>query len=260
MEKSILVAIDFSDNALDALAYAELYAKDNEIGKVVLFHSIEDLTKKEASEKLDDWIESRNTSLEYIHFLNTQDFNDGIQEVNETYNIDCIFMGITGRHKIGQKLIGSQVFKLVEHIPVPLVVVPAGVSYMKIDNAALALGFDPALKEKVPYEAIKAWKNEVKSHLTIINVGNKKEDKQSVYQGLTDVFEMFDDIEPAYHFPTGSDVAELILEFINANHIQILLSVSGSYGFLERLFNPSVTKKIAYASNVPLMIFPQNKS
>ncbi len=260
--KPIIVAIDFSENSRDALQYAFQYGASIGNVPVVLYHSMEPNTFEEVGnfvQQLKEWGSEGSGNLKLYFETNKYSLEDGIELLIEKYDAGLVIMGITGKNKIGQKLIGSQVFKTVENAMIPVMIIPAGVIYEPIKHVALAIPFIPELKERVPHVEILKWIRALKAGLTIINVGQKKEDKQDIYQGLAALFEMFDEDEAEYHFPSGSNVAGLILDYVKKNEVQMIASISGSYGFLERLFKPSVTKKVAYGSKVPMIVFPQHE-
>lgn len=257
-KKTILIAIDFYKNSIDAFHYAVEYALQQEIEELILLNCLEyEENRKHALEEMDNLIADYKDKVNFNVIVSDNNLALSLQNIQKEKHIDFVFMGITGQNKIGQKLIGSQVFELMQSSKTPLWIIPEDTKYQKIEHAALALPFLPNLKSITPYQEIKTWLKENQSKLTIINVGSRREEKEQVYNGLREMFEMFDDIEPAYHFPSGGQVADLILEYINKNSFQVLINMSGTYGVLERLFSPSVTKKLAYNSPVPFIIYPR---
>lgn len=259
-KKTILIAIDFYKNSIDAFKYGIAYAMENKVDEVILLHSVEyEDNKKNALQKMEDLTSSYKELISFQFTISDYNLSLTVNNIEKEQRLAFIFMGITGKNKIGQNLIGSEVFNLMQCASTPIWIIPENTVYQKIEQAALALPFIPELIEVTPYEEIKALIKEHQAKLTIINVGNRRDEKEQVYQGLREMFAMFDDIEPAYHFPSGNQVADLILDYINKNSFQVLINLVGTYGVLERLFSPSVTKKIAYNSPIPLIIYPRKE-
>src|SRR5690606_8017990 len=113
------------------------------------------------------------------------------------------------------------------------------------------------LAEQVPHNEIKSFIKEVGANLMIINVGSLRDKtaKPVLYSALKDIFDLFDELLPAYHFPTSANTADSIASFAMDNHAQLLISIAGNNGFFQRMVPPSVTKRLGYTSAVPLLIY-----
>ncbi len=168
-----------------------------------------------------------------------------------------VVMGMTGQNKIGQKLIGSNVFWISQNIAVPVLVIPAGTRFEKIKNIGLALPLLPDMKNYIPEMAIKSVLEKLNANLMVVNVGEKSDNrsKATLYAGLSDIFHLFDELVPSYHFLTNKNTLNSLLEFSEDNHVDILISISGKEGILQRLLKPSISKNLAYRSQIPLLLY-----
>lgn len=263
---AVLVPIDFSENSLDAAQYALGWLRQLKMNKVVLYHSnasenTSGETLVKALENIKERLSSEN-GVTITCVVNTQPLSEGIAVLVREYQVSLIIMGITGRNKAGQKLIGSSVFLVSQSAEVPVLVVPAGSRFEKIENIALALPITADLKNHIPHGGIKALVRALHANLMIVNVGRSRDKtpKPVLYSGLGDMFDMFDELGPSYHFFTGRNTASSIAGFARDNNAQLLISISGQYGFLQGMFKSSVTKMLAYDSAVPLLIYRSEKS
>ncbi|HLT87411.1 MAG TPA: universal stress protein [Sphingobacterium sp.] len=259
--KTLLVPIDFSENAIDAVQYAVHWSNQLESERIILYHSsntdstANDIHSKEL-ENIKEGLSSKD-KLEVICIVNNDGLTEGVVALVREYQVSFIVMGITGRNKAGQKLIGSSVFQISENTDVPVLVIPSNTRFTKVENVALALPIIADLKDYTPHTAIETLVNTLDAKLLIVNVARKKDktSKPVLYMGLQDIFDMFEKMHPTYHFLTAQNTADSVAEFARDNHAQLLISIAGKYGFLQGMFKSSVTKKLAYHSAVPLLIY-----
>jgi len=258
--KTLLVPIDFSENALHALQYAVNWSTQFNGDRIVLYHSnrtgnATDERFLEEMERVKERFPIAKTTL--IGVVNNDKLVDGIAVLIREYQVSMIVMGITGRNKAGQKLIGSCVFKVSENVDIPVLVVPSGAEFRKLENIALALPIMTGLKNHIPSEEIRKFLKKHEANLMIVNVakGKDKTPKSTLYAGLADIFGLFDELDPTFHFLTANYTADRVADFAQDNHAHMLICISGKHGLLREFFKPSVTKKLAYHSTVPLLIY-----
>lgn len=259
----LLIPIDFSQNALNAAQYAVDLAPALKINKVVLYHSIEDeAASREETKKQLEVVKAQLDNREKIEVLciaNYLSLTKGINELADKYKVLLIVMGLTGRNKVGQILMGSNVFRVSQQITIPLLVVPTHAVFKKIENIGLALPMVPDLGESFPHQAIKTLIKRLKASLSIINVGDGKKEsrasKEMLYAALKVMFEVYEELSPSYHFPTAKNIVESVVQFTEDNHIELLISTSGKYSFIQGMLRKSISKQLAYQSAVPLLLY-----
>lgn len=267
MEKNILVPIDFSENAFDAALYASGLALEMGVRGIVLYHSDTAASNSRISESADEIVKGMEsiqqrlndqTNLEITCLTDRNELTDGINRIVVSYNVDLVVMGITGRNRLGQRIIGSNVFRVSERAAVPVLIVPSGCKFQKIEHIALAVPIIADLGARIPRETIKQFIDRLGAKLMILNVGmpRDKTPKSILYSALSDLFELFDDDEPSYHFPTATgSTANAISTFASDNHAQLLICISGEQRAFQNLFSRSMTERLGYSSKVPLLIF-----
>lgn len=258
--KTLLVPIDFSENALDAVQYAVNWSTSFNGARIILYHSnstgnATDDSFLEEIERIKERF-SRDR-IKFIGVVNKDKLTDGIAVLVGQYQVSMIVMGITGRNKAGQKLIGSSVFQVSENVDVPVLVVPPQAQFTKLENIALALPILTDLKNKIPSDDILKFVKKHNANLMIVNVAKRKDKTpmSTLYSGLADLFDLFEELDPTFHFLTAKNTADSVADFAKDNHAQLLISIAGKYGFLQRMFKTSVTKTLAYHSTVPLLIY-----
>lgn len=258
---TLLVPVDFSANALDAVRYAVKWSLHLQRSRIILYHSNHDADQSTAI--LRDELGILRDSLqqevreEIIVLVNTEELIEGVHNLIKEFDVSYIVMGVTGRNKVGQKLIGSHVIKLSENINIPVMVIPANTVFQNIEHIALALPIIADLKNNTPVQAIASLIKETQAKLMIVNVGSKndKTSKSILYAGLSDIFDMFEELKPTFHFLTAKNTADSVADFAKNNQAQLLVSIAGRYGFWQGMFKTSTTKKLIYSAPVPLLIY-----
>lgn len=263
MMKTLLVPVDFSENSLDAVQYAFDTMALWDMKQVVLYHSntLEGTPNETLMRELEGIIEAKapDDKANVICIVSNDTLVEGISILTAKFGVSLIIMGITGRNKIGQKLIGSGAFQVSQTADIPVLIIPAKTRFSKMKNIALALPLIADLQDYIPYLEINSLVKALAANLMVVNVARKTDSmpKRVLYAGLKDMFEMFDELEPSYHFLTDQSTAETVAEFAKDNHADLLISIAGNYGFFQGMFKLSVTKKLGYSSPVPLLVYRQ---
>lgn len=121
--KNVLVPIDYSDTSLNAATYAVKMLTGIYGINMILYHVYEKAEHAATSDKelkklkatlFEMGIVKMETVCEQGH-----DFINCLEKFVRENKIDMIIMGITGRNKIGQTLIGSNTLKIVQKKPLP---------------------------------------------------------------------------------------------------------------------------------------------
>ena len=146
---NILVPIDFSEIAMDALDHAVVMAKkyNNEI---TLLH-IEDDTKKAESrmEEMKDKIEKENGVT--VHTLyKTGKVHQVIAQVAEVGNYDSIMMGSNGASGF-QRFMGSNASKVIKSVHLPVIVIKEKANFESYDKIVMPIDLSVESKQKVEW-------------------------------------------------------------------------------------------------------------
>lgn len=275
---TILVPVDFSATSLNAARYAVRMSRQLKAQKLILFHTyggsyqildqgaeVVYETTKVLLENMKEDLNALQHELNQIAPANLEIDNivsDGflMEEVLDLIpreNIGLIVMGITGKNTIEQKLIGSNTYRLASESPVPVLIVPSKADFTSVRNVALSLKFKAGMMEETPYQDIKEILKELGARLTVLNVADDDHRTlaREVQSGVTASHLMFDDIESHIVYLGNENVVPSITHYVSDNDIQLLIAVTHKMGFLQSLFKGSVTKQLAFHTDVPLMVF-----
>lgn len=278
--KTILVPTDFSLNANKALNYAAELAKLAG-AKIIIVH-VTDLTHTSISENVilpesfdKEIIESANKELDiYVEatasitgkHVEKQLYNgfvsDAIQQACKENNPDIIIMGTLGNAGIKEKLFGSITAKIISNVDVPVLAIPLMYEWEMPQNILLAVKefkdnpdvlnpvFNIARILKAPIH-VSIFTDEDQAHA--IDYLQNSRDLELFTNHMQKANEDIKiETAPLY----GHQFEEAIVEYITKTHTGLLVMITHKRNFLESIFNRSLTKKMSYHTNIPLLSLP----
>jgi nucleotide-binding universal stress UspA family protein len=271
--KTILVPLDFSETSDNALEYAVGIA--NELNaKLVLLHTIQ---MPVASYELEPVALTINSNIEFnTNLLNDKankilalypfiapissnvemgDLNNNIKNYVNEKNVDLIVMGITGKSSnISKVVFGSNAISVSKKSEVPVIIVPNNCRYSGIKNIAYACDYKEHLEGSNDLIEIKNIAEIFKALLNVIHIIPDGHLLSEIEVETDDYIES--QLENVLHrtfiFPRNN-IVNTILSFIKKQKVDLIVMEQANHSFFHELFYPSVTKEIAFSSNVPVM-------
>lgn len=274
--KNILVLTDFSDAAVNAARYAAAFATRVEAGNIIIYHStslplatdipfeissraIDERDIKTKLDRLKDDMSSLVSSE--ITISTRRDERVLISAVNmlaEQLQLGLVVMGTTGRSNLKEILIGSNTTTIARECRNPLLIVPAGAQFEEIERVVFACDLKK-VSETTPVEAIKTVIATLNAKLLILNVGDDQDFNPDMIKELTDLHRLRGDEQPEYHYTQHEDLVTGIMDFAIKQKAQLVITVPKQYGFFEGLFHRGLTKRLAYHTHLPLLLFKEDK-
>lgn len=288
--KDILVPIDYSDYSILACRYAIKIAKKSN-GRITLFHTfyspaydLVELTggihtqqqlREDITEKLLD--NEKEIAYEFISKLEAfSDFSKADKSLiklelrpgiakDEIINYcsvekpDIVVMGTRGQSKKANSLFGSITENAIKKLKLPVLAIPENYEFIGEENLKQILfltDFDESdfLSITKLMQFTKLF--EMKIHCIHIgsNAGKWEELKM---QGLQDYFSStyHDEMVNCTILPKKGDLLEALDEYIINNKINLVSLTTRKRNLINQVFKPSITKKIFYHTNIPLLVF-----
>lgn len=272
--ETIVIATDFSGPSMNAAQYAAKLSGDLGIKSIILYHSYDNAPKgldipvhenedttlaHEGSllaleilmEKIKPLL-SKGTDINII--ANDLPLVLGIDRLCDQHNIRLVVAGTTGKSDLKTMLVGSNTISLAEKCPAPLLIVPREAEFERIEKIVFACAMEKVL-ETTPVNDIHYFTKQLEAKLLVLNV--IREDKaikpaMVPQQYLLD--RLLDGLQPSYHFTEEDEIAEGIMDFADDKDANLVITIPKKFGFFESLFKRSVTKKLAYHTEIPLLI------
>ncbi|HEX8355771.1 MAG TPA: universal stress protein [Segetibacter sp.] len=278
--KNLIVPTDFSTGSKNAALYAIELAKVLNVTNIILFHAFQPAPSAiiEAGNTPFPMVEVETVSNishsllqqfklelqahcpENISLQAIDDFssvNDGINEICNKTPVEVIVMGITGTSKIEEVLIGSTAISVMKNTRVPVIIVPEAARYAPVKNIMFACDYKKIV-ETTPVAFIKSILSVTKARLQIVNVSEGKKDalpdkaeQQELLRSIFGGYEVF------FHFIDDTEFITGVNNFVDANNVDMIITVPKKHSFFEGLFKEKHTKKLAFHSRVPIVCVHQ---
>ena len=273
--KKILVPTDFSSNAKNAVDYAVALAK-KEKSKLILLHAfhiqyptseipvamvIEEVSKtqREAEKKLtklcSDISASKKVECDFICKEGLA--MDIVLEISQKIRADLIIMGTKGASGIKEVVFGSNTAIVIEKANCPVIAVPKNASFSGIRNIVFSTDYHESdiLTLKRIVEIAKAFK----SRVNILHAADE-EFKHEIEEELMDSFKKAVSKKIKYNKLSYTIKYSKLLEKVLHQYVKkempdLIAMSTRRRNLLEKIFGSSITKKMAYHSNIPLLAF-----
>jgi len=269
--KTIIAAIDFSENSNNAAFYAADLALA--LGtKLTLCHvCIPPVVISEVpvpGTSIEDLLSFANKELNLLKekiLLKTGDriqvfleIRQGsvITEINDYADLVkpyAVVMGSEKESKLDRVLLGGVTFSALTNLEWPVIIVPSGTRFTIIRKVALACDLIN-VEETIPLQQIKDFVNHFSAELHVLHVdpeGHKSSDALTIE--LSYLKDILRDLHPIYHFFEGDDIEKIITAFLDAEAVDLLFVIPKKYNLFQKLFHRSHTKKLVLQVHTPMM-------
>lgn len=270
--KTILVPIDFSENADKALAAAKqiaaktgakllvMYAYQPYVGDFMIPESI--VTAPIYQQLEDDYrskLDERVSRAQQEGYLADAIWETGgvetavLKQAKEN-SADLIVVGRTGHAAFLDKLIGSAATGIALQAHCPVLIIPPNNEVIRFDQFVYAtqLEFD----EKEILLDVIALTKQLKSKLRLVKVNSDEQlDIQPDGQYIDEIEHELGIGRGEITILNSDHVMDRLEKYCGQIKADLLIVSNRRRGFLEKLLNPSMTKKLTMDTQVPLLVY-----
>jgi nucleotide-binding universal stress UspA family protein len=277
--KRILVPVDFSPTSKKAFRFAVDIASRSGAA-ILLYHLYTPGTKamlgskenileynKRAEEsnlkrlqRLKKSVLADTTEIPVSTIIGRAPIINNILGFAEHNHIDMIVMGTQGASGLKKVTVGSVAAKIMAKSGIPVLLVPEKFEWKSPENIVFISSFHKADKSAWPvvleitklYEAL----------LTLVNISDSEDsltytDKNNFEMYAYGLQREFNDIRIQFKQLKTNSIIKTMENLPEEIPYDLLIMVRRKLGFLNRLFQGSFTKKIAYITTLPLLIAPE---
>lgn len=274
--KNILVPIDFSTCADNAIDFAIESAKFSPL-QIIIHHALEQsdnpytdyvgLNKEFSQSLLHDVKEKLaklKTTLQETKGVVVETcvtnggVREGILQITDDKNIDLVIMGTSGASGIKERLWGSRTSDIILKSRVPVMAIPPNYQWKKPQRILFATNHyekDPAVIETI-FKLAELYSAEL--YVTIVTVDNDDAATFLQHSHETPVYEKKlketfkgDVLTVANLY--GKSFEDTLEDYITKNDIDLLVMVPYKRSLPDRIFSPSITKRMACHTTIPLL-------
>ena len=271
--KKILVPFDFSNTSESALNYAVELSKYLS-AQLILLHadqipvmspelslntiSVQDMKQDslDALKNLADKITLTQGITSGIRYLSKiGNTSEVVSEEVENLGVDFVVMGVTGHgSKFMQSMVGSASVDVSKKIQTPLIIVPPGATFKKIQTIAYACDFSDQVESTASLIKIKYLVTLFAANLHVLHLVPEGHNMSPKETGIGNFVER--SLENTPHKTsviTESNIGLGILEFINAHTVDLLIIEPKKHSVFHKLFLGSTTNELVFNSPVPVL-------
>lgn len=265
--KKILVPTDFSPNATKALDYAVQLSKKAK-AEIFIIHSVESgMTDGEAKDvpgKLDLLTKSieKSEKIKVTNKVYTGISLYAILDSIEEFKIDLVVMGTLGNAKASKKIFGSRTASVIGKSPVPVLAIPLLSEWGTGTDIMLAIN-DFKIEDKT-LDPVILLARCLNSAIQVAIFTDTDDDYVEDYDEHEKKIASFRDAlkkkYPGLEFQAvhlaSKHFKDSVLSWIEKNKISMLVMLTHKRNIIEGIFNRSLTKKLSYHTNIPLLAIP----
>lgn len=275
MSKYILVPTDFSKGAEHALEYAIALARKEKASIIMLhaFHptymppdsvSVKIKDKEAVAEKRSkDILTALSSGIVKTKNIKCEIMSrpglavDVILEAIKEKKPQMVIMGTKGATGMKEVIVGSNTAKILEYARCPVIAVPENSAFKGINKITYAtdyLGSDvTALKKLV--EIAKPFQAEI----NVLHVSDEEftqdTDKELLNKFKVLALKKLNYNKVRFQLEYGSNIEKALQEHLKQEQPDILAMSTHYRGIIDKIFGKSVAKKMAYHSQVPVLVF-----
>lgn len=272
MSKKILFPTDFSDASKNAFIYALKLA--NNIGAEVVtvhvyqvphahfvnaaeyLHEVYNVAELSNFENYRDEVpefraiaQANNLShVKISHVLIAGETVSEIKKLAEKEDYELVVMGTKGGNSLKETFFGTVASKVMNEVKGLVLVIPENCQYEPIQKILFMTKYKTEDTES--FRKILSLSQAYNAHLDCLSILStedfiKNDEKEN--------WKMIADKNVTFHSINGNDKEKIILDFITAHTINMVALHVYHKNFFEKLFDISLSKKLALHINIPIL-------
>jgi nucleotide-binding universal stress UspA family protein len=272
--KKIFVPTDFSPNAEHALRFVcELNKKLK--ATVVLHHSFlipvyatevpvlipTDAELQQSSEEglqqLKERFRAEYPDMRFETLVTAGYAEEEIADTAAKQHADLVVMGTRGASGIREALIGTITASVMEKAVCPVMAVPAEATWKNLDRIVFATGY--AEGDFANAEWMISFARQLNAELVLLHVASDKNDKTYEFDAIERFKERLSEESRypklGFKLMEGRDVYEAVGSYLEEIRADMVAMTIHHRGPAEKLFQRSLTKRMAYHTHIPLIAF-----
>ncbi len=272
--KNILVPLDFTDASENALAYAKSFAKalDAKVTLLHAYHTIPanpdfpseghqlelDERRTRAQQNLDSRCSDVNNEGVECDYINEEGYaRDSILAYADQSDPDLIIMGTESMSPFDKIIFGTITGKVLKKVSCPILVIPQEANYQELTRMAFAIDYHENDLEDIQFMIPLAQMFQAELH--VIRVASDANNLEFEDKLMADfkhkVDQAIGDNSIVWHLIKEGRVVDQLEKYVNDTGINLISAAKSRMSpFLQVLFG-SVTRKLFYHTNIPLLIF-----
>lgn len=272
--KTILVPIDFSDCAENALKYALILAGRMD-AKVILYHSYfsphtahlsarsategKKSAREISEEQLQDaYMRAPHLPLQEVEYhTSPREMREELPQLVLDKKVDLIVMGTQGIGWLGGRIFGTNTSWTIENIGCPIIAIPETEVALQIKNVMYASDYLDSDVGNLELTALIAKLFE--AELKIVHVRESDEQEQESSTFIARVKAAIPSFDFQFVQVNAPNVEQGLEDYLDHHPVDLLVMSAQRRNGLERLFGKSITKLMVHHLSGPALFFHHEK-
>lgn len=178
-----------------------------------------------------------------------------VTNVVEEANADLVVMGTKGARGLDKVLFGSNTTHVMEKVKRPVLAVPAGTEFSTPTRIIYATDFNNSELTHITHlvEIAKAFESHILMTHIVTDSENSISEEMLRRKFSKEIEALTDYPHISYYTRFDSHVADALEEFAQRVDADWMSILSHDRKFFEKIYNPSIAKKLAFQSKLPLL-------
>jgi nucleotide-binding universal stress UspA family protein len=272
---NIIVPTDFSGLSKVAIKYAIRFANKVD-GNVTLLHVVTQvdtpraglrmrfqMLEKELLKAAKEDLEALGT--EFSALVKTQhpiklkigrgtSFNETVKSEAKRLRSGLIIMGTKGASGLKKYIIGSNTASVIDVSHIPVLVIPEFAEFKNFRTVVYATDLkhtEKELRTLLPYVA------QFNSVVHLIHVTSSLKQVSLLEKEIDEIVSKIGVANIIARVIVNKNIDEAIDHYVSSAKADLLTTFTHEHGFYDKLFDRSITRKIAFQSKIPLLAFKQ---
>lgn len=181
-------------------------------------------------------------------------FNDTVKREAKKLRTGLIVMGTKGASGLKKYVLGSNTASIIEISHVPVLAVPELGEFKSFKNVVYATDLKHVHKE---LETLIPYLEKFNSTVHLLHVTKSLKEVSTLEKKLEEIVKTEGIKNIVCKVLVNKDIDEAIDYYVNEAKADLLTMFTHDVSFYEKLFNRSMTRKMAFHSKIPLLAFRQ---
>jgi nucleotide-binding universal stress UspA family protein len=262
--KTIIACTDFSESSLNACKYAAMLAQNLDC-KLILFNlndtpllhtnlgligvkvTPKNEEKKKSTQTLITSLNKLFPDLKILSFESKGKFKDEINDFVNHHKVQFAVLGLEAKERINKYIYGTHSLDLVGKIDCPVIIVPSLYKVHKLSRIVLSVDSNEKLNAK-HLKGFEKFLNRTGAEVSVVHVRSEDE----IFHPQTLHVKLKEEKIPVT-FVQAKTIEDGIKKFYNKDKDDLIAILSKKHSTFFNLFAESHTKKIVFATQVPVL-------
>jgi len=193
-------------------------------------------------------------NLDYTFVVKHAFPQDAIISLAIMEEVDLLVMGTTGASGFKGILMGSNTYTVAKNVECPVLAIPEMAEPGKGFGKIVLAGDYKDTASKETFSLLTELARLDESEIHVLHISEAPTMNREEWEEAQILDRYFKRLRHYFHFRLDDDIDEGISEFIQENEIDLLVLIARKHKLLDRLFNGSTTRRMAYHAKIPFLI------